>query len=117
MEDTSRVDTSALSASGMSAADSVAVDGRSHLHRRGSSSGGDTLSGLESSRTLASEPRLTQVNPDKFVLEGGTADTMWERDMRAEGTAYVHWARCPFRWFLLQHEAASALRMHASLAL
>lgn len=113
--DDSRADTSTLSTSGMSAADSVA-DGRNLFHRRGSS-GGDTAAGLEQSRMGPCEPRMMHVQPDKFVLEGGSADTVWERDMRTEGSAYVHWARCPFRWFLMQHEAASAVRMHASLAL
>jgi hypothetical protein len=112
--DESRVDTSALSHSGMSALDSADAS-RNQMHRRGSS--GDTATGLEQSRTSSYEHRLMHVQPDKFVLEGGSADTLWERDMRADDTAYVHWARCPFRWFLLQHEAASAIRLHASLAL
>jgi hypothetical protein len=114
--DEARADTSALSNSGMSAVDSVADAGRNHFHRRGSS-GGDTVTGLDQPRMGSVEPRLMHVQPDKFVLEGGSADTLWERDMRTEGTAYVHWARCQFRWFLLQHEAASAIRLHASLAL
>lgn len=66
---------------------------------------------------LTSEPRVALEDPERFVLRGGSADMAWERDMYVHGSAYSQWANCGVRWFLLQHEAAAALRLGMKLAL
>lgn len=63
------------------------------------------------------EPRVALEDPERFVLRGGSADMAWERDMYVQGSAYSQWANCGVRWFLLQHEAAAALRLGMKLAL
>lgn len=66
---------------------------------------------------LLPEPRVALEDPERFVLRGGSADMAWERDMYVQGSAYSQWANCGVRWFLLQHEAAAALRLGMKLAL
>lgn len=66
---------------------------------------------------LHPEPRVALEDPERFVLRGGSADMAWERDMYVQGSAYSQWANCGVRWFLLQHEAAAALRLGMKLAL
>jgi hypothetical protein len=106
------------SAGGDASAMSFGGDGSVYRDPSSSRRGGTTdATGLEHSRMGMCEPRMMHVQPDQFVLDGRSVDTIWERDMRSESSTYVYLAHCPYRWFLLQHEAANAMRMHASLAL